>query len=868
MPLFENSHHFTINGGTFNDFSQSHGLEPLVYLERYAATGATHDSADRFPPPRCHAETRIRVLDRITTWAARPRAERPKSTFWLHGPVGMGKTTIAQTVAEELDAMDLLGASFFFSRADPNRDKAAKFVASLALQLALSIPQLKPHIEEAVVKNPTVLTKALPIQLKKLIVEPFRKIPPLEEDKTVLIDGLDECDGVPDKEEEQFLVLELIQTLQQANLPLIFFLTSRPESWIEEAFDELTALSSSTERFDLFQSSENDADVERFLRDNFYRILTSPKHRFAMSKVKRPWPSEETIRTIVRDACGQFAYVDTIIRFIDDPYSSPVEQLDIVLRGTTGSHLQAPLQRLDTLYRQILEACPKREEMLCALGCLDAMGGALPTMKQVDAFQLYDTAVVRREGAMARSLRALHAVVRMPAPECNLEGVETVESDATSTASDVLTLQTRFYHNSFQQFIRSSTRAGAFHCDFDWFVLFVSQRCLAFLSRTSTPDQEPDSVYYNASRLWPYSWYKLKTVPFKPDTDVLFRQFIAALLSRDTSIEFVRHGNSTPGDGPRFMGNILQLGFEDFPFSWQYWSIQRPPRLAQCISHLQAGYDSVIGGALSKMDPGDLEYLKQLVEVIYTWSHRPPYPLSMECRRESISSNDPLDSLYFRDVSVRRFLHSNGLPTPLVASLWFLENAMVWSDADAWTPVIVYSLFNTEFHSFTASSFRSEKHGLYIATEERISAFCNYVWSLVADEIVPADQKMPWSALSPITIDLTPTDITFLNNPSAFVSAMLRSNAGEGGADPVGSLYFANLKITIAVNQCLIKGNVSMALAILDFADVIEQEAMRLTSGDDSAVNHWPVSNGFFKDMYDALRRDPASILDTLCSKS
>jgi hypothetical protein len=65
--------------------------------------------------------------------------------------LGYGKTTVAGTVKEKLDVMDLdfdnpVGATFFFWRSSPERNSPARFIITLAYQLAGSIPERQPHV--------------------------------------------------------------------------------------------------------------------------------------------------------------------------------------------------------------------------------------------------------------------------------------------------------------------------------------------------------------------------------------------------------------------------------------------------------------------------------------------------------------------------------------------------------------------------------------------------------------------------------------------------------------------------------------------------------------------------------------------------
>ena len=62
-----------------------HNLRPGVSL------GAIHDSAERYPPPNCHPDTRKVVRQIILDWI---RNESSSSFFRLYGPAGAGKTAI------------------------------------------------------------------------------------------------------------------------------------------------------------------------------------------------------------------------------------------------------------------------------------------------------------------------------------------------------------------------------------------------------------------------------------------------------------------------------------------------------------------------------------------------------------------------------------------------------------------------------------------------------------------------------------------------------------------------------------------------------------------------------------------------------
>ena len=78
------------------------------------ATGAFHDSGERFDPPKCHPNTRVAVLAEIMQWMQ--HIEGSERVLWLYGSAGAGKSAIAQSIADMCAKLNLLVASFFFPK--------------------------------------------------------------------------------------------------------------------------------------------------------------------------------------------------------------------------------------------------------------------------------------------------------------------------------------------------------------------------------------------------------------------------------------------------------------------------------------------------------------------------------------------------------------------------------------------------------------------------------------------------------------------------------------------------------------------------------------------------------------------------------
>src|SRR6266511_1541104 len=66
--------------------------------------------------PRCHPGTRVAILNRLSSWVK--DSESSVHVSWLYGPAGAGKSAIAYSLAECLNAEGLLAGSFFFFRSD------------------------------------------------------------------------------------------------------------------------------------------------------------------------------------------------------------------------------------------------------------------------------------------------------------------------------------------------------------------------------------------------------------------------------------------------------------------------------------------------------------------------------------------------------------------------------------------------------------------------------------------------------------------------------------------------------------------------------------------------------------------------------
>ena len=75
----------------------------FALLEKRNVPGAAYNSAERQRESvaPCQEGTREHFIAKVSQWVGGGRGGVERPIFWLHGPAGSGKTTIAHTIAEK-----------------------------------------------------------------------------------------------------------------------------------------------------------------------------------------------------------------------------------------------------------------------------------------------------------------------------------------------------------------------------------------------------------------------------------------------------------------------------------------------------------------------------------------------------------------------------------------------------------------------------------------------------------------------------------------------------------------------------------------------------------------------------------------------
>ncbi|KAF5327849.1 hypothetical protein D9619_004962 [Psilocybe cf. subviscida] len=347
----ENHYHSDSGVGTLDD--------GIRLLDSRVVKGAMHNSGERFDAPTCHEDTRTAIQDDILGWADELVNDLNELVTWLHGPAGAGKSAIAQTIAQKLDARGRLTASFFFSRAGGSVGRGAEtdFVATIAYQLSRSVPATKPHIAAAVREDRMVFDLTLQDQVDRLIVAPLIAVStqPSEPSQPgiIVVDGLDECrqENNAQKRVVDALISGLCRIPHHTQK---LFITSRPEDRIVAIFEKYEW--KLLRRMQLDDKWNPDRDIRAFVNASFADIRRSHFY-FRHHPVDETWPEPNAINRLVWKSSGQFIYASVVLKYIKSHENySPVTRLETILNLDNNS--DQPYAELDALYEHVFSQIP------------------------------------------------------------------------------------------------------------------------------------------------------------------------------------------------------------------------------------------------------------------------------------------------------------------------------------------------------------------------------------------------------------------------------------------------------------------------------------------------------------------------------
>src|SRR5258708_30964327 len=201
----------------------------MLFLYRVLprAPDAGYDTNRPGAPSSCFKGTRVEILDSIMAWLV---TDVSRPIYWMNGLAGIGKSTIAGTVAEQVNGLGLPMASFFFARHNDALSNAKLFVTSIAFRLAEIFPKFMETVSNALKADGTLPGKSLDTQFTYLFFRPLQSLA-LNHPLVLVIDALDECDT----KDAQTILNNVVSHC--ARIPMLrILITSRPENHITSVF--------------------------------------------------------------------------------------------------------------------------------------------------------------------------------------------------------------------------------------------------------------------------------------------------------------------------------------------------------------------------------------------------------------------------------------------------------------------------------------------------------------------------------------------------------------------------------------------------------------------------------------------------------
>ncbi|CAN9290055.1 unnamed protein product [Alternaria alternata] len=372
------------------------------------AKDAPFNAYQRQHDPTCLPDTRVDLLREIHDWAD---GDNSPSIFWLSGLAGTGKSTIAQTVAAHYHAKSRLAASFFFSRAGGDVSHAGKFITSIAVQLASSIPASKRKICDAIQKHSDIASQSLDEQWRELVLGPLSRLENKEgQSKYVLVvDALDECD---DQNNVQIILQRLAEVQSLQGVQLRVLLTSRPEVPIQYGFTQVRREEHRDFVLHDIEPAVIEHDIALFLRHQLGLVRQR-------CQLKAEWAEDSAIARLVQNSGGLFIWAATACRFIaEDSQLAEARLTSLLHQG--GSGTLPPERKLDEIYTTVLTSSMRGDYSEAESQTLHELFRQIigPVVTMQDPLSVASLAELlgKDVATLRRTLANLHSVLDVPPP--------------------------------------------------------------------------------------------------------------------------------------------------------------------------------------------------------------------------------------------------------------------------------------------------------------------------------------------------------------------------------------------------------------------------------------------------------------------
>ena len=282
----------------------------------------------------CMHGTREALLDNLNRWATKESGQKESDIYWIYGPPGIGKTSLAHSICRRLDDENHLAGAFFCQRDGRSLSDPRYVLPTLILKLTKIFPPFRhlvakhlrndPHLS-AELMNPSLF----PDLIRSLTRHPKRPL-------VFVIDALDECGDASSRPP----IMRALTDAGAAAPWLKIIVTSRPEADILRSFDALFEWSH--QRYDLNMDQNARSDLQIFAQAQFREVAI-------LWNLPMPWPSSWLLDLAILRSEGKFLFIRTMALGLLD-CDDPTKHLKMILDVSPG------LTDLDTFYLRIVEA--------------------------------------------------------------------------------------------------------------------------------------------------------------------------------------------------------------------------------------------------------------------------------------------------------------------------------------------------------------------------------------------------------------------------------------------------------------------------------------------------------------------------------
>ena len=282
----------------------------------------------------CMEGTRGSLLTQIIAWATNESTKG--NIYWIQGPPGIGKTSLAHSICERLHDQQHLAGTFFCQRDDPDLRDLRNIVPTLIYKLAEIFAPFRNTVANRLRSDPNLTSKSMKDTLFLDLIRSLSCRP--KHTLVFVIDALDECGNTRSRPG----ILTVLTDVSAAAPWLKVIITSRHEPDIEHFLDAPTR--SSHFRYDLASDEKANADLRTYAQGQF--DLVASKRGLSI-----PWPGISRFNGIISRANGLFVFISTLalaLKRCEDPGK--------FLKTILDDSPRTSLESLYGLYSIILEA--------------------------------------------------------------------------------------------------------------------------------------------------------------------------------------------------------------------------------------------------------------------------------------------------------------------------------------------------------------------------------------------------------------------------------------------------------------------------------------------------------------------------------